>query len=131
VVSLWWGCGFVFWELIVGGSCGVFQGILRKMGVLRWFFDGENVVECVVKVVFWQALFTGEKMRQVLGFISGASRFGNSGFEAQPCCRNSVRYLGASAPALAFNSAWVAGSSFGGGVVRVATGTPTWAKNSS
>jgi len=44
--------------------CGVFQGILRKEGVLWWFFDGENVVECVVNVVFWQSLFRGGKMRQ-------------------------------------------------------------------
>jgi hypothetical protein len=49
----------------VVGSCGVFQGILLKRGVLRWFFDGENVVECVVNVVFWQSLFRGEKMRQI------------------------------------------------------------------
>jgi hypothetical protein len=47
---------------------------------LWWFFDGENVVGCVVNVVFWQSLFRGGKMRHVLGFIFRASRFGNSGF---------------------------------------------------
>ena len=45
--------------------------------------------------------------------------------------RNSVRYLGANASALAFNAACAMGSSFGGAVVRVATGTPTSIKNSS
>jgi hypothetical protein len=37
-----------FWA----GSCGVLQGILRKRVFLWWFFAGENVVECVVNVVF-------------------------------------------------------------------------------
>jgi hypothetical protein len=32
-------------------------GILRKRRVWMWFFGGENVVECVVNVVFWQSLF--------------------------------------------------------------------------
>jgi hypothetical protein len=52
-------------------SCGVLQGILRKRSVLRWFFDGENVVVCVVNVVVWRSLFRGGKMRQVLEFILG------------------------------------------------------------
>jgi hypothetical protein len=38
---------------------------------LRWFFDGENVVVCVVNVVVWRSLFRGGKMRQVLEFILG------------------------------------------------------------
>jgi hypothetical protein len=52
-------------------GAGVFVfllGILRKRDVWRWFFDGENVVECVVNVVFWQSLFRGEKMRQGFEF---------------------------------------------------------------
>lgn len=44
---------------------------------------------------------------------------------------NSVLYPGARALALATNSASAFSSSFGGGVVRAATGTPTLAKNSS
>ena len=40
-------------------------GILRKRRVWMWFFGGENVVECVVNVVFWQSLSRGEKMRQI------------------------------------------------------------------
>jgi hypothetical protein len=70
-MGLWMGysCNF-FWR----GSCGVFVGILRKRVFLWWFFDGENVVECVVNVVFWQSLFRGGKMRQIfeiyfLGFL--------------------------------------------------------------
>jgi hypothetical protein len=51
----------------VGWSCGVFQGILRKRGVLGWFLGGENVVDCVVNVVFWQSLFRGGNMRQGFG----------------------------------------------------------------
>jgi hypothetical protein len=31
-----------------------FKGILQKRVFLWWVFDGENVVECVVNVVFWQ-----------------------------------------------------------------------------
>jgi hypothetical protein len=53
-------------------------GILRKGSVWRWFFDGENVVECVVNVVFWQSIFRGEKMRQGSQiYFQGWSRFGN------------------------------------------------------
>jgi hypothetical protein len=44
-----------FWR----GSCGVFRGILQKISVLWWFFDGENVVGCVVNMVFWQSLIWG------------------------------------------------------------------------
>jgi hypothetical protein len=28
------------------------RGLLEKVGVWGWFFAGENVVECVVNVVF-------------------------------------------------------------------------------
>lgn len=44
---------------------------------------------------------------------------------------NSVRYLGASALTFSINAPWSFSSSFGGGVVRVATGTPTSRKNFS
>jgi hypothetical protein len=44
---------------------------------------------------------------------------------------SSVRYLGASSWAFFMNAACASLSSLGGGVVRVATGTPTCAKNSS
>jgi len=30
---------------------GFFEGVLRKAGVLVWFFAGKNVVKCVVNVV--------------------------------------------------------------------------------
>lgn len=52
-------------EILLAGSCGVFQGISGKGSVLWWFFDGEHVVDCVANVVFWQSLFRGEKIRQV------------------------------------------------------------------
>ena len=32
-------------------------GILSKRRVWVWFFGGENLVECVVNVVFLQSLF--------------------------------------------------------------------------
>jgi hypothetical protein len=38
--------------------------------VNAWFFDGQNVVSCVVNVVVRQALFWLRKMRQVFTFIS-------------------------------------------------------------
>jgi hypothetical protein len=41
-------CADFFWA----GSCGVLQGFLQKTGVFMWCFDGENVVSCVVDVVF-------------------------------------------------------------------------------
>jgi len=44
---------------------------------------------------------------------------------------SSVRYLGASAFTFSMNAAWSLSFSFGGGVVRVATGTPTSMKNFS
>jgi type IV secretory pathway TrbL component len=44
---------------------------------------------------------------------------------------SSVRYLGASALSFSMNAACSFSLSFGGGVVRVATGTPTSMKNSS
>src|SRR5450631_2518150 len=49
----------------------------------------------------------------------------------QTCCSNSVRYFGASAAAFALNSDCAAPPNSGGGVVRVATGTPISMKNSS
>src|SRR5208282_920403 len=51
--------------------------------------------------------------------------------DAQACCSNSVRYIGASAAAFALNAACAAASISGGGVVRVETGTPSSMKNSS
>jgi hypothetical protein len=39
--------------------------------------DGENVVECVVNVVFWQSPFRGKKCARFGGFIFGISRFRN------------------------------------------------------
>jgi hypothetical protein len=37
------------WDFCV--FAGVFEGVLEKAGVGTWFFDGKNVVECVVIVV--------------------------------------------------------------------------------
>jgi hypothetical protein len=55
-------------------------GILRKRVFLWWFFDGENVVECVVNVVFWQSLFWGGKMGQVFEiYFLGLPVLGMSG----------------------------------------------------
>ncbi len=51
----------------VRGVVVFFREFCEKRCFLWWFFDGENVVECVVNVVFWQSVFRGEKMRQVFG----------------------------------------------------------------
>jgi hypothetical protein len=70
-----WVYGWVIRAIFFGGGVVVFLwGILRKRVFLWWFFDGENMVECVVNVVFWQSLFRGGKMRQIfeiyfLGFL--------------------------------------------------------------
>jgi hypothetical protein len=42
-------------------------GVLAKTGVFLWCFGGENVVDCVVNVVFWRSVLGGGKMRQVFG----------------------------------------------------------------
>ncbi len=36
---------------------GILRGVLEKVGVRVWFFDGENVVECVVSCGGLQRLF--------------------------------------------------------------------------
>jgi hypothetical protein len=33
------------------------RGVLENVGVWTWFFDGENVVECVVNVVIGRSIF--------------------------------------------------------------------------
>jgi hypothetical protein len=59
---------YFFWREILA----FLLGILRKRRVWVWFLGGENVVKCVVNVVFWQSLFQWWKMRQVLGiYFSG------------------------------------------------------------
>jgi hypothetical protein len=45
----------------------VFTGVFAKKGVYLWCFCGENVVDCMVDVVFWQPVFRAQKMRQVWG----------------------------------------------------------------
>jgi hypothetical protein len=45
------------------------RGVLEKTGGWTWFFDGENVVECVVNVVRWRSLFRFEKRDTDFGFI--------------------------------------------------------------
>jgi hypothetical protein len=37
-------------------------GVFENNGVWTWCFGGENVVECVVDVVFWMVSFGGRKM---------------------------------------------------------------------
>jgi hypothetical protein len=63
---------YFFWRVILV----LLLAISRKMRVWVWFFGGENVVECVVNVVFWQSLFRREKCARFLGFIFRDSRFG-------------------------------------------------------
>ena len=51
-----------------------FEGCLGKCGGWTWFFDGENVVECVVNVVRKTKFLRGGKIRHVfqLYFCRGA-----------------------------------------------------------
>jgi hypothetical protein len=60
------GSGFFVVIFFVGGG-GVekgrfYWGFLKKMGVWTWRFGGENVVRCVVNVVFWMGSFERRKM---------------------------------------------------------------------
>jgi hypothetical protein len=50
----------------------VFEGGIGKNGWLWWFFDGENVVECVVNVVGNCACVGAEGWDRLFGFIFGA-----------------------------------------------------------
>jgi hypothetical protein len=59
---------------------------------LWWFFDGENVVGCVVNVVFWQSVFWVEKMRQVFRIYFFLVRvLGRSGCLSQGGTRGCLR----------------------------------------
>lgn len=64
--------------------------------------------------------------------VQASNRRGPDGrFTSYASLSNSVRYLGASALAFSMNAISSFSSSLGGGVVRVATGTPTSTKNLS
>jgi hypothetical protein len=51
---------------------GVLKGVLENVGVWTWFFDGENVVECVVKRGGKTAFVRGLKHATFFNFIFGA-----------------------------------------------------------
>jgi hypothetical protein len=52
----------VFSQIFFGWPvCSVLQGILEKTGGRTWCFDGEFVVECVVKLVSCRSLLGVEK----------------------------------------------------------------------
>jgi hypothetical protein len=54
------GSGFFvgdFFEVVVGLRKVVFIGVFEKIGVWTRCFGGENVVRCVVNVVFWMVSF--------------------------------------------------------------------------
>jgi hypothetical protein len=58
----WWPGHFaVLWAF--------FRGVLGKVWCGMWFFCGENVVDCVVKVVKFSSLFCDEKKDRDFGFI--------------------------------------------------------------
>ncbi|WP_433983142.1 hypothetical protein RBB78_16270 [Tunturiibacter empetritectus] len=44
-----WGIGMKFFRLVFGGFC---RGFREKTWFSLWCFGGEDVVRCVVKVVF-------------------------------------------------------------------------------
>jgi hypothetical protein len=46
-----------------------FQGFFEKDGAKAWCFDGQFVVRCVVKVVFWMVYLRVEKWDRLLRFI--------------------------------------------------------------
>jgi hypothetical protein len=43
---------------------GVFEGFFGENGLFLWFFDGEDVVKCVVEVVRKQPLLWRVRVRQ-------------------------------------------------------------------
>ena len=45
--------------------CWCFEGVLGKVGVWMWFFDGQNVVLCVVNVEIKTTFPGHEKIRHV------------------------------------------------------------------
>jgi hypothetical protein len=47
------------------------RGVLEKVGGWTWFFDGENVVDCVVNVVRKTMFLTNEKYATLFNFILG------------------------------------------------------------
>jgi hypothetical protein len=49
----------------------VLRGVLEKVMCRTWFFDGENVVNCMVNVVAWQPYFDRRKMRHVFKIFFG------------------------------------------------------------
>jgi hypothetical protein len=53
------------------GGVVFLQGFLRNRGVLTWFFDGEFVVEGVVKMVCSWSLFRRLKFSTFFNFIFG------------------------------------------------------------
>ena len=55
--------------LVFGLEKPFFAGVLEICGCRTWFFDGENVVKCVVIVVFWVMFFCGKKCDRFLRFI--------------------------------------------------------------
>jgi hypothetical protein len=57
-----------FCRFFFGRGVVVFcRGFCEKEVFWWWFFDGENVVSCVVDVVFLQSLICGWIMRHVFG----------------------------------------------------------------
>ena len=48
---------------------GVFEGGFGKSGVSGWFFCGQRVVNCVVKMASEKSLFGERKLRRFLNFI--------------------------------------------------------------
>ena len=61
-----------------GGFCGVLLGILAKMGIKTWCFDGQFVVGCVVNLDKKTATFVvGERGTGVRGLFFFEVPFGN------------------------------------------------------
>jgi hypothetical protein len=48
-----------------------FRGISEKTGVWRWFFDGENVVKCVVYRGVLTAVFPRQKLATFQRYFFG------------------------------------------------------------
>jgi hypothetical protein len=53
IVALAGGQGFFEEKKWCGGKSLILLGVFENSGVWTWCFGGENVVGCVVDVVFW------------------------------------------------------------------------------
>jgi hypothetical protein len=65
------------WPLIFAVFWAFLEGVVQYAGCCVWFFCGENVVECVVKLVRCRSLFKDEKCATFGKYFFGSPRRGD------------------------------------------------------